>query len=141
MVGQFRGDYFSVCHIFLSCVLSCHAGCSGLTTGGSTTGMIATKEIEGAITAKSGTSGIAAFKSVGSLFAEVEISGCEQTAKIKVSSTQECKLLSMESESITHLLSCATTESKLKNGEKTAFFSLTEVLTTSSATKMALELF
>jgi hypothetical protein len=126
---------------FTGCVLNAHPTCTVLTTGGTTTGTVATKEIEGSVTAKSGTSGIVAFKSTGTLFAEVEIAGCEQAAKIKVSGTQECKFLLMETESTEHLLACATTESKLKNGEKTAFFSLTEVIKTTNPAKGSLELF
>jgi hypothetical protein len=61
----------------------------------------------------------------GTEFAKVTISGCEQEAVIKVTGEQLCKVPAITTQAVEHEITCAASESNLKDGTKLTEFEAT----------------
>jgi hypothetical protein len=98
------------------CKLDGHATCK-------VTEPIKTVAIGGTLGTIAAGTATATFKpEAGTEFAKVTISGCEQEAIIKVTGEQLCKVPAITTEAVEHELTCAASESNLKDGTKLAEF-------------------
>lgn len=121
--------------VFTGCKLAGHANCEVLDPVKLTNGTVETLGIKGKIESIAANVGKVTFEPevAAGEFAVVEVVNCTQAVTIKVKGTQECKVQKVETQEKAHELTCATTESKLKDGTKLAVFSLTELLTDANA--------
>jgi hypothetical protein len=88
---------------------------------------ITTNAISGTLAIAAGVGTQTTKPEVGEEFVKVAISGCEQEAIMKITGAQKCKIPNIEVEAVTHEVTCAPSESSLKDGAKVVEFEVTGI--------------